>query len=118
MPSQRVTNLADTRQDWSFKHSDFFILDRYIENGLILHAWITLEGKRFGFEIRGDLRTLVFEDFAIDGKKGRTIGYVLFQMMEKNLWVKVGLETPDGPLGVPSRPCVITHTIVESKSRR
>jgi hypothetical protein len=104
--SQRIMNLAEARQYWFFKHSDFFILDGYIENGLILHAWITLEGKRSGFEIRGSLRGPVFGNLAIDGEKGWTTGYVLFQVQEKTLWVKADLDTPDGPLafGSPITP--------------
>jgi hypothetical protein len=48
------------------------------------------------------LRGPVFGNFAIDGKKGRTTGYVLFQVKEKTLWVKADLDTPDGPLAFES----------------
>jgi len=83
--------LIPGRQDWYFKYDDSISMTGYIENGALLHAWITIDGDHSA-EITGNLLARV----PFEVQYGASIGSVLFYFTEGSLWVQASLMRPSG----------------------
>jgi hypothetical protein len=90
--SQKTIQYAAGRQNWRFEYSPLFIMEGYIEDGVYLHAWVTVVGVR-SEEIVGDLREGV--RFRLDVPLAAS-GEIFFYSRSKALWVRVDVNGPIG----------------------